>query len=182
MSTVRSIALKTSKGFTLIEILVAMALFSVIAVMTVSAYLAIVAANAEAQASATASNSLSFAIESMTRSIRTGTAYSCGAVPNAGNCTAGGSAFTFTDESGQTVTYSLSGAQIKRQVAGNPADIVSDTSITITALLFYVDGVGADSKQPIVRIAISGTIPGGRKITTIPFSIETLAIMRKIDS
>ena len=67
----------TQHGFTLIEIVVSLALFSVVAVVAIGAFLKIIAANRRAQAIETAVNDAGFALESLVRDLRVGTDYQC---------------------------------------------------------------------------------------------------------
>jgi prepilin-type N-terminal cleavage/methylation domain-containing protein len=64
-------------GFTLIEIIVSLALFAVVAVVAVGAFLKIVDADRRAQAIESAVNDTNFALESMVRDIRVGSDYEC---------------------------------------------------------------------------------------------------------
>jgi prepilin-type N-terminal cleavage/methylation domain-containing protein len=63
---------KKNKGFTLIEMLVAVALFSIVLVVAMGAILTVIDANRKAQTLSSVMTNLNFAIESMTRSIKTG--------------------------------------------------------------------------------------------------------------
>jgi type II secretory pathway pseudopilin PulG len=74
----------SKRGLTLIEILVAFVIFSVIMISSVGALVGIIDANRKAQAVQSALNNLNFALDNMTRNIRTGFNYHClfgGAVP-----------------------------------------------------------------------------------------------------
>jgi prepilin-type N-terminal cleavage/methylation domain-containing protein len=66
-----------NKGFTLVEIMVALTIFSVLMVSSVGVLLVMIDANAKAQAIYAASTNLSFALDSMTRDMRTGYHYYC---------------------------------------------------------------------------------------------------------
>lgn len=66
------------KGFTLIEMLVAVGLFSVVMLVAVSAILSIIGNNKKAQGINNVVNNLNFAIESMVRDMKTGYLYKCG--------------------------------------------------------------------------------------------------------
>ena len=66
-----------NKGFTLIELIVSIALFGFVSVVMVGAMLSVVGANAKSQALTNATNSLNFAIESMVRELRVGKTYNC---------------------------------------------------------------------------------------------------------
>lgn len=68
---------KQHTGFTLVEIIVSLAIFSIVAVIAVGALVRIIGANKKAQSIQDAVNSLNFALESMSREIRTGTDIHC---------------------------------------------------------------------------------------------------------
>jgi prepilin-type N-terminal cleavage/methylation domain-containing protein len=159
-------------GYTLIELIVAIGLFALIMMLVSGAYLMMISVTKQAQGIATGIDNLSFALETMTRTIRTGTNYSCNGV---GDCF-GGSIFSVKNSSGTTMTYSLSGGAI---VQNNAA--LTDPSVNITSLTFYVSGTKTgDAYQPHVTITVSGTVSAGPGKTE-PFSIETGATMRGID-
>jgi prepilin-type N-terminal cleavage/methylation domain-containing protein len=64
-------------GFTLIEIIVSLALFSVVVTIAVGALLILIASNRQLQNEQSVLSNLSFALDSMTREIRTGSNYYC---------------------------------------------------------------------------------------------------------
>lgn len=64
-------------GFTLIEMIVSLALFSVVVTVAVGALLMLVSTNDQLQGEQSVMTNLSFALDSMTREIRTGTFYVC---------------------------------------------------------------------------------------------------------
>lgn len=68
---------KSHKGFTLIEMLVAVGLFSVVMLVAVAAILSIIGNNKKAQGINNVVNNLNFAIESMVRDMKTGYLYKC---------------------------------------------------------------------------------------------------------
>lgn len=64
-------------GFTLIEMIVSLALFTFVITIAVGALLMLMAANRQLQGEQSVMTNLSFAMDSMTREIRTGTYYYC---------------------------------------------------------------------------------------------------------
>ncbi|MBI3572364.1 type II secretion system protein [Candidatus Kaiserbacteria bacterium] len=179
--------MKNKNGYTLVELIVAVGMFALIMTLAAGAYLIMIGASRSAQATATGINSLSFALEDMVRSVRTGIGYNCNA-PGGGDCANGGSALYFTNSSGQSTTYAfLGGALTKNGVA------LTDSSVTVNASKsrFYVSGTlpscathpppqSCDNNQPNITFLISGTVsPGPGKTTS--FSIETGATMRGDD-
>jgi prepilin-type N-terminal cleavage/methylation domain-containing protein len=64
-------------GFTIIEMIVALAVFSVVVTISIGALLTLIATNQQLQIEQSVMTNLSFALDSMTREIRTGTHYFC---------------------------------------------------------------------------------------------------------
>src|SRR3954464_1872979 len=67
-------------GYMLIEIMVSLSIFTLIAVSTTAALLAIIDANSKSQSLRSVIDNLNVAVENMARTIRIGTDYRC--VPN----------------------------------------------------------------------------------------------------
>ncbi|MDE2213036.1 MAG: type II secretion system protein [Patescibacteria group bacterium] len=65
------------KGFTLIELIVAVALFTVVMLIAMTALLAIANADRKAQSIQSVVDNLDFALDDMSRIVRTGTVYHC---------------------------------------------------------------------------------------------------------
>ncbi len=175
------------RGFTLIELMVAVGLFALVMTLAAGAYLMMINANRQAQALATGINNLSFGLETMTRDIRTGTDY-CGG----SSCPPG--TFTFTNVNGQTVTYELveNGTTCNGAPAGYLARVTSgvttpltDPSVMISSLTFTTFGtapysVGNDTTQARVTMVVNGCVNAGPGKTQ-NFTIETGATMRGTD-
>ena len=70
-------AYSKQSGFTLIEMIVSLGVFSVVITIAVGALLVLIATNQQLQAEQSVMTNLSFALDSMTREIRTGTRYFC---------------------------------------------------------------------------------------------------------
>lgn len=170
--------MKYNRGYTLVELMVAVGLFAIVMALSSGAYLMMIGVNREAQGIATGINDLSFALETMTRTIRTGGEY-C----SAGPCFE--STFSFRDIHGSVVTYSLDSSTITQTVAGVPSAL-TDSSVTVTSLRFISSGTSSysatqDIKQASVIIVVSGTVASSANKTLQAFTVETLATMRAID-
>ena len=72
----------SQSGFSLIEMIVSLALFSVVATIAVGALLVLIASNQQLQKEQSIMTNLSFALDSMTLEIRTGTNYFCASRPS----------------------------------------------------------------------------------------------------
>lgn len=174
--------MRSPTGFTLIELMVAVGLFAIVMLLASGAYLTMIALNQQAQNITGGIDNLSFAIETMTRSIRTGSGYSCGSL--GGDCPSGASSFSFTDQKGNAVTYSLSGTSLM-QTSGGVQSLLTDSSVTITSLTFYAFGTKkasqGDYEQARVSMTVSGTVSAGAGKPAKSFTVETGATMRGTD-
>jgi prepilin-type N-terminal cleavage/methylation domain-containing protein len=156
-----------SRGYTLIELIIAVGLFAIIMTLASGAYLVMIGANRRAQALATATNNLSFVMESMTRSIRTGSNYSAGC---------GVTSFSFVDQNGQNVTYSLSNERILRN--GEP---ITAPTVRVWRLGFCAVGLSTgDSNQKRVHLFLGGDVSAGPGVKQ-DFSLQSTVTMRGTD-
>jgi len=74
-----------NRAFTLVEMMVSLAIFSMVAVVALGAVVKIIAANQKAQSLQSAVTNLDFALESISRELRVGTTYECvKSIPNDG--------------------------------------------------------------------------------------------------
>jgi len=168
--------IKKKDGYTLIELMVAVGLFAVVMMLASGSYIMMIGISRQAQGMASGIDNLSFALETMTRDIRTGYNYCNGMV----NCT--GSSFSFTNERGKIVTYSLSSSAIQKLVDSVQSSLTDSSSVKITSLTFYAFGTAptpADTTQARVTIIIKGTVSPDKNPQF--FTIETSATMRGAD-
>jgi len=167
-----------SRGYTLIELIIAVGLFALIMTLASGAYLVMIGISRQTQSVTTGINTLAFALETMTRTIRTNTNYGC---PTSGTECSGGTTFSVVNTSGNTISYGLSGGAIT-QTQNSVTVPLTDPSVTVSSLLFYASGTAStDDLQPRVTIIVSGWIssgPGGKKEY---FTVETGATMRGTD-
>lgn len=177
---------RTKRGYTLVELIVSLGLFSMVMVVVTGAYLTLISLDRQARASNQLSATLSFAVESMARSMRTGTTYMCNQNSSAPNCGSGGTSISFVDTQGQTVTYLLkSNGSIGQCTGGLCTDAtaisLTDPRITVTSLKFYVAGVGTtDRVQPQVTFTLAGTMKTDSGKTT-NFAVQTSATQRYLE-
>ncbi len=169
------------RGYTLIELTIAVGVFALVMMLASGAYLVMISLSRQAQGVATGINNLSFAIETMTRDIRTGSNY-CGA---GAACSL--SSFTFTDRSGQIVTYALGTQQGADGLVGDITKNnipLTDPSVDVQSLAFYTYGTPAapiDYEQSRVTMSVSGTVSVGAGKAPQTFTVETGATMRGPD-
>ena len=181
---------ESGRGFTLIELLVSVGIFAIVAVLAVSALLTIVNAGEKAQSINQVMANLNTALETMARTIRTGTNYTCGGgavmsgVTQA--CPGGASSISFTSAEGLKIVYSLSSSgQIMEQIGGASAEAMTDPSVSIGSLSFVVIGGTANlstpsTVQPRVLMTVQGTVEVRAK-DKVDFYLQTTMTERILD-
>ncbi len=173
---------QNKNGFTLVEMIVSIGLFTVVLFITASAFLTVLSADRKSRTTRVAIDNLNLSLEDMSRRIKTGTAYSCGGV-GVSDCSEGQNSIAFTEQDGVTRTtykYISAGKFIQRE-----RDIsvlrVTAPEIEINNLRFVVGGTAGspDIVQPYVIILIDGQIKTGS--ITSSFKIQTMVTQRAYD-
>lgn len=194
--------MKNARGFTLIEIMVAVSIFAIVMMVGVGALLTMVEVNKRAQGVNSVMNNVNAAVEQISRSVRVGSTYYCGesevapatlilSVPQ--DCpTDGGLLLAFEATGGDPedpndqVVFRLNGTHLERSLeSGNNGTWVALTApeVQITSFRFYVTGStplsGGDTEQPRVLMLIKGTadIQGG----PTEFTVQSSVTQRLID-
>ena len=185
---IKNLKFKTGGGFTLTELIVAIALFTVIAFLSIGAVLSIFDANRWSRSSKTVVDNLNIALESMTRTVRFGEDYQCGSggALFPGNCSEGGDTLKVNFD-GDTIIYRLCGASIYKSETGNTGCAGAGTSsitspdTVIDHLKFYVFGTSnGDTTQPYVVAVIRGHV-GPRPTSQSIFNVQTMMSQRSLD-
>lgn len=102
---------KHKKGFTLVEIMVAVSIFVIVAFIVTSSLLAILDASRRANKIRLIIDNMNFALDSMTTKLKFGTDYETD-----------GSSLSFTDREEHTLAYCLSNVKIKRKGVSEPVN------------------------------------------------------------
>ena len=187
-------------GFTLVELMVALSLFTIVVLAAVSSLYSVNNASRKVTAMRSVLDNLNFAIESMSRTIRTGSGITCGGTSNqtgSRNCE-----YATGKPSGQLLLNSTLGedqqveyrwwthetngnGNIEKRIMdqfGTWSNWISLTSpeIDVEKLEFYVDGAEpADLRQPSVIIFVQGVASAGENIS--PFAIQTYISQRSAE-
>lgn len=195
---------KLRNGFTLVEVMVSMSIFTMVATVAVGVLLVMVDANRKSQNIQSAMTNLSFALDSMTRDIRTGTEYFCDGsndpstnasalsdcLPGAGGTSMsfneGGSSLTASCPSGsKRISFRLNSNQIERRlcvgVGGVGWQPITSPKVNITDMQFIVTGSNkSDTLSPTATIFISGYVVD-QSGTDATFEIETSVTQQQLD-
>lgn len=176
-----------SGGFTLIELMIALALFTVIAFISIGAILSIFDANRRSQASKTIVDNLNYSIESMARTVRFGTNYHCGAsgvLSAPQNCNTGASSDTLlaVTFNGSVNVFRLNGTALQKSTNGGATYTnITPPEVVIQYLRFYVLGsTFGDVNQPYVLAVIKG-YAGNKPTAQSNFTIQTMMSQRSLD-
>jgi len=173
------------RGFTLVEMLVSIALFSFIMMATTSVLLSVVDANHKAQGLKTTIDNLSMVIESMARNLRTGRDYTPLAGASLCNSGTGATGIQFKDHLNRTIQYRLDAGVIEiSKDIGVTYTAITAPEIVIDRLCFHIGGiVPSDNIQPNILITIGGivnpaTVVGAKQRTTSHFDLQTFVTQR----
>ena len=195
--------MSSKNGFSTVELMVSVALFSAVVAMTIAALMVMIDANQKARSVKIAMDNLNLVIDDMSRSLRLGSKYYCQqdanpAIPNGlstndcpfvNNITSGGVFIRFRDHNRKVVFYRFDGTCIQKKVTdANWLDGYTDnlsgyacitgSDVTFNRVRFYVSNTALNSgAQPYVQIVVSGTV-GAKQSTQTSFSIMTSVSQR----
>lgn len=198
---------KQNSGFTLIEMMVSVSLFIVVLTIAVGTLLVLIDANGKAQNMQEAMTNLTFALDSMTREIRTGRSYFCSnsyfnnstlitsrtrdcaynspgvqlSFVEGGESLTGGASGTGADR----ISYRFYQNRIWRQVGRGAFEPLTSTDIVITDMFFVVTGTDTQSATgdvipPSATLYIEGKVGDIEGIDT-HFEMETTVAQRTLD-
>lgn len=187
---------KKEAGFTLVELMVSLTIFTVVVLAAVGSLYTVNGASRKVQSMRSVLDNLTFALEAISRTVRTSSAVVCGGSLNISgdpNCPFSAQAVNtmlLVDSTigvHQLIEYRLgypsgqTGGAIQKRYQENGiwTNWVSLTApeIDIDHLYFYVDGASStDSSQASVIVFAQGTATAGG--TTSPFAIQTYISQR----
>ena len=195
-----------SAGFTLVEVLVATAIFIVIMLVSITSLLASERSSKQGQAIRSALDNVQFSLETITRSGRLGSLYTC--ISSTGttsisivgsDCSSGGTGFAFglydpvsktTDGYafylGSTATgrgaifRCINRGNLSVTLKGTDCAAITSPDIDVKTFSTIVDGSDIlDGRQPSVKVIIEGTAYASNQQTD--FFIQTLVSQRQFE-
>lgn len=158
----------SQRGFTLVEMLVALVLFSFVMLAAVGSLVAIIEANRKARNQKVVMNNLNAAVENMSRTIRLGSEYTV----------TDPQTVSFTSKNGLQTIYTLDAGRIWRSEDGGTTYLpLTSTNVDIQNLTFEITSQGLADTQPKVLITVYGEA-GARERVRSPFTIQTTISQR----
>lgn len=189
---------KKDHGFTLIEVLVSFAIFSLVVTGSIGVTISVINVNRKTQSLQIVINNLNFALESMTRIIRTGHKYHCrsnmpGSLQTFAtpfDCPGGGTYLALESSKGSSsddldqVVFRYIETRIERSTdSGQNWFPITAPEVSIDELRFVVIGTNpypSNREQPIVTIIINGS-SGTTQRTSVELRMQTSVSQRIID-
>jgi prepilin-type N-terminal cleavage/methylation domain-containing protein len=186
---------KDTRGFTLIEMIVSVALFAVVMLIAGATLLSLVYANRKAQALQSVMNNLNVSLDGIVRGARMGSNYRCGSsvepvAPANGDCANGGTSIYFTPYGADPANRSEDWGYVynpttqRLYVSENDGPLVPITApeVSITSMTFYVVGTTPrDNVQPKIVMTVKGTAGTDNSKTITSFNIQATAVQRQLD-
>ena len=189
-----SYILKNKKGFTLVELMVAVSIFAIVMTISMGAILSIIDTSKKAQSLKSVMSNLNYALEDISRQVKTSRSFSsnasCGYTPsNPAETQYQSNSLSLVNSEGTDVTYALSSDNkvVVSTVGVNDTNNFDNTPITaeevrVQYLCFLVEGEDAgDGLQPKVTIVIKG-VSGDKAKTQSQFQLQTTVSKRVIQS
>lgn len=192
-------------GFTLVEIMVAVSIFAIVAVIATGALVTASDINRKAQSIKLAVDNVNFALNKMAFEIRVGGSYSCGKDgvvvsvaygDNGNDCPDGGNTLYFytyrgddcddyytscaTTENKIPVVYKLNQAGNGLAYSNNGGSSyfdITSSEVRITNLEFKVNGAENSILEPRVQVTLAGVVAEGTKYET-EFDLRTTVVTR----
>lgn len=174
---------ESERGFTLLELVIALAIFMVILIILGGMVLGAVRAQRVAIATQQVQDTLRSALEILGRDIRLAakntTASSCVPAradfsPSSGES----SSLTFISDRGKCLKYSLSNQQVHRLIDGATDEVLTSDNALITALNFNIFGEGNDQTQPRIVVRLAAQSKTSNQVT---MQVETTLAQRELD-
>ena len=158
-------------GLTMIELIVAIGIFSLVVVMVVGIFVLAISTQRRITALKNVDDNIRFTLESMAREIKTGKNFSSSA-----------SLLSFLNARGESVVYRLNASTIEKSSdGGTNYSAVTGSEVTINYLNFYLSGQAVgDNMEPRITITIDATSQVGSKSANL--KVQTTISQRSLQS
>jgi len=178
------------KGFTLVELIVAISIFILIMTVSMGSIISVFNANRKSRTLKASLTNLNIALESMSKEMRFGKNYHCatagapGTLTQTQNCSSGGTLLSFLSSNNVQTTYRFNNQAIEKQVGiGGTWIVLTSPEVTIDDSAFYTVGAGTSGidalRQPKILMRIKGHAGSDKNRTN--YTLQTLVSQRSLD-
>lgn len=180
------ISRKLARGFSLLEMIVSLGVFSTAILIILGSILSISDAQKKTISLQAVEDNLRFAADMMSREIRTGSVYNCEGGDFVSDCPSGSPIFAFDSIGGARIIYRWNGVNKSIEESednGSTFYPITGSDLKIEELTFYVFGSeNLDSKHPRVMMAMKAVAGEEKAKTRSEFNIQTTVAQRESDS
>ncbi len=168
---------KDSAGFTILELLVSVSIFTIVIFISLTSVVVIFGNNRKSDSLRKAIDNANFAFEVVTREIRFGTNFFC---DGARSCVAGDQV-SFNASDGSAVVYAVENNRLVRSIdGGENFPLTSDRFEILTMDFTLTGGSPLDNEQPKVTLFMSGIAAPNTREASV-FDVQTTVSSRQLD-
>ena len=164
---------KSQKGFTLLELLTGVSIFSITILSMVAIFNKVIISQKKAIISQSIQNNIRFALEFMNKEIRMAQKSPADKCANNKVYDFTNGILTFENKNGECIKYSKINDQLYRSVDDVALPMTSE-ELKISNLNFYID----NTNQPIITYTMKLESKNGRKINLSPINIQSTLTSR----
>lgn len=165
------------KGFTIVELLVAIGLFTTITSIAVGGFVRALRTQRQVAALISANDNVFLALEEMTREIRTGRLFCANDLTGSGTASSASCAVSsgiafISGSTNETIEYRLANGYIEKGVSGTFTKITGSNALIQYLRFLYSGNFAGDGRQPRVTISLgvtsrtSGAAPSVTRLQT----------------
>ncbi len=173
----KNIFSKNRRGFTLLELMVALGIFSVVMLIAVDGFVRSLRTQRQASAFSFVNSNLSTVIEQMAKEIRTGKNFCANGI-----LCGSSSQLSFVNANNKTVTYCFDSGSIKKNIGQDcsSGQKITGENVSVQYLNFIISGNrGNDSFPPRVTILV-GANPKNKSASSYVVNLQTTVSSRII--
>lgn len=169
---------KLCGGFTLIELMVALGIFSVIMAVTTGGFIRVLKTQRQSADFAFVNNTLSVALEQMSKEIRTGKNFTVNGAPCPPN-----SSLSFVNAKGKNVIYFLDNKVVRRSentaMDCSQGDEITGSKVSVEYLIFIIRPDPSGSYPQRITI-LMGATPSDESTSLYKVNLQTTVSSRRL--
>ena len=164
--------IKDHRGFTIIEVIVATFVFSIMVLSVAAIFSKAIQLERSARSAQKVEENALFTLEFMAKEIRVSK------ITSPDSPSGGAATLSITHPVNGGVTYALNQGNLERTVAGQPS-VMSSSDVTFSSLKFYITGTGINDNQS-PKITILASIKNTAGAGVFKVDLQTTVVSRDI--